>query len=119
MLIQLGTTMSDRGIKGSHRSSDYGFPSSIRHLWLIQESNSSYSSTKTKVSDPMLVSQSDYSAGLNMPPMDRPDASGKISCTFPEVLISDSLRTELGNNFFLDTITKDSALHAVSSPPLP
>ena len=70
---------------------------------------------RTTISDPLVMSQS-YDSGLNLPPMDRPDASEEISFTSPEVLITESLRAELGNNFFLDTITKDSALHAVRSP---
>ena len=117
-VMQLGTSMMTSRIKrNSHRSTDDGFSASHEECTFPlphQDSNDD----KAKVSDPLLMSQKDDS-GLVMPPIQRPDASGEvglISPDFPEVVISGSLRAELGNNFFLDTITKDSAIHAVRSP---
>ena len=115
--MQLGTTaVGKRANRASYRLTDDGsWSASYDSIGLLPQlpQDRNYTKITSKGSEPDIKPQLDDGS---MPLMETHASGGETSCTFPEVLISDSLRTELGNNFFLDTITKDSALHAVSSP---
>ena len=107
-VMNLGTTVSNRLIikRASYKSSEGGDAVSVPQ---------DFSDAGTKISEPNINPAQPDTEALNMQVMEH-SASGEISLTFEEVVIPDSLKGEQCNNFFMDNITKDSAVHSLSSP---